>query len=216
MVSFLTVSQKMAICQGGLVMRRYKKFILLLFIACILSGCATAQLAKGPDINNLKQYTGASQVAVAMTEDVRPSTNAGSIGATSIDVPKDANNMVYNYLVSCLNENLGINIKEAGRVSQQDIAQVGAERLVVSDISSIKIYSFDAIMQPVQTEVLLNVAVLNKQGTAIYRQSYVGKYEERIGISIVSSKTGQLVESAIKNLMTQISGDDNLKKALSQ
>ena len=194
--------------------RTLVKPIFLVLAVSLVSGCATAQLAKGPDIGTLKQNSGATQVSVAMVEDARATTHAGSIGATSIDVPKDVNTMVYNYLVSHLNEDLGVNIKEAGRVSQQDIAQMGADRLIVSEISSIKVSSFDAIMQPVQTEILLNLSVLNKQGQSVYKQTYLGKYEERIGISIVASKTGQLVESAVKNLISQITSDSNFKKAL--
>ncbi len=196
--------------------RRIGKSISFLAIVGLFSGCATAQLPKGPEIGALKQNSGAAQVSVATVEDARSTTHAGSIGATSIEVPKDVNNMVYKYLVLALNEDLGINIKEAGRISQEDIAKVGADRLIVSEISSIKISSFDAIMQPVNTEILLNLSVLNKQGQSVYKQSYLGKYEERIGISIVASKTGQLVESAVKNLISQITSDSNFKKALGE
>lgn len=196
------------------------KPIFLVLAISLVSGCATAQLAKGPDTRSLKLHTGAAQVAVVMVEDARGTTRAGSIGATSVDVPTNVADMVYNYLITRLNENFEVNVKEAGKVSQADIAQlassIGVGRTIVSKITSIKISSFDAIMQPVKTEILLDLSVLDKNGQSVYKQSYLGKYEERIGLSIVESKTGQLVESAVKNLVTEVTSDNGLKKALSQ
>ena len=196
------------------------KSIFLALTVVFVSGCATAQLAKGPDTNFLKSHAGSSQVAVAMVEDIRTTTRAGSIGATSVNVPANVSLMVYNYLVICLNENFRVNIKEPGKTSQENNGQPasspGSDRVIVSKISSIKISSFDAIMQPVQTEVKLDLSVLDQKGQLVYKQSYFGKYEERIGISIVDSKTGQLVEAAVKNLMMEISNDNGLKNALAK
>ncbi len=192
----------------------------ILASSLILSGCATARLSQGPDIQSLKSHAGAAQVAVAMVEDGRGATHAGSIGATSIDVPTSVTDMVYHYLIAELNSNFGLNIKEAGKLSQEDVAQAvsssGADKVVVSKINSIKISSFDAIMQPVQTQIQLDLSVLDRRGQAIYKHSYLGEYEERIGLSMVDSKTGQLVESSVQQLMKEITNDADLKQALVQ
>ena len=186
--------------------RAFVKPMFLVLIVGLVSGCATAQLSQGPDIRSLKANAGAAEVAVAMVEDARGGTRAGSIGATSVDVPTSVANMIHRYLTTALNSELGLNIKEAGK----------ADKTVVSKITGLSIASFDAIMQPVKTQIKLDLSVLDQSSQPIYRQSYLGEYEERIGISIVDSKTGQLVESAVQRLIKEVTNDANLKKALLQ
>ena len=184
-----------------------KRASLFVIVCLALTGCATAQIAQGPSIATLKMRDGRPLVAVAMVKDARGKTNVGTIGAAGIAVPETVKNTVHNYLVNTLYDNFAVNAKGSEEAA-------GTEKLVSSQIDSISIYSFDAIMQPVDTEISLKLSVLDVQGKSVYEQSYRGMYQERIGISLVESKTGQLVEEAIRNLMAQIAGDDRLKKVL--
>ena len=151
-----------------------------------------------------------------MVQDARGNTRAGTIGATSVDVPATVKGTVNNYLINDLYGNFKVNVKPAGELpgGKGSASSFGADKLVASKITGISIQSFDAIMEPVHTQIHLNLSVYDAQGTSVYEHAYTGLYEERIGISLVDSKTGQLVEQSIKFLMGQITGDDALKKAL--
>lgn len=192
--------------------------LIVLTLAFVASGCATAHLAQGPDIQSLALRDGAPQVAVAMVKDARTSTHAGSVGAASVTVPVTIKNQVNNYLVNNLYDHFEVNIKQVGEVTDEAGATTaslyGANKLVVSQISSLKMSSFDAIMQPVHTEIQLDLSVYDQTGQSIHESSYFGTYDERIGLSFSDSKTGQLVEASVQDLMRQVSGDEDLKKVL--
>ena len=184
-----------------------KRASFLALVCFALSGCATAQIAQGPSIASLKMRDNKPLIVVAMVKDARGKTSVGTIGAAGIAVPETVKNTVHNYLVNTLYDNFAVNAKGSEGAT-------GSEKLVSSQIDAISIYSFDAIMQPVDTEIRLKLSVLDAQEKSLYEQNYAGMYQERIGMSLVETKTGQLVEEAIRNLMAQIAGDDKLKKVL--
>jgi hypothetical protein len=184
----------------------------------VVAGCATARLSKGPDVYTVSQHPSGLKVGVAKVVDQRESTKAGSIGATSVRVDKDIADMTTNYLIQTLDQQMQVNVVPVEASTPAGVASIASQRgvdaVVVSQITSVKMFSADAIMQPVSTSIDMNTVVYNRDGSEKYRRSFSGKYEKRIGLTIVDKATGELVEEAVKDMMAGVGRDTGLKEAL--
>ncbi len=196
-----------------------KRMIGFVSVALILSGCATARLSKGPESFALTQHPNAVNVGVAKVVDERTSANVGTIGAAGIRVKQaDLSDITTNYLVNSLNTELKTNVTRIVSINNENAATVAgstaADVFLATHIKRVKIFSADALMQPVEVNIDMELTVYDKAGKTIYTAPISGTYEKRIGISIVDKATGQLVESTVQDAVNNLIKDSGFRKAI--
>ncbi len=198
-----------------------KKLPFALILLGLWSGCTTARLPKSPDIYSLKSSSSNITIVIEKVSDERGTTKAGTIGAAGILVKDEIIEFTTNHLVSTLNSHMNVNIVMTGSVSPSQVNEIvhsrNANGLVAAKIKSLKIHSIDAIMQPVEVDMDLNVVVYNRQGEQIMEKTFIGHYEKRMGIvAMVDKATGELVDSVVKETMYSLVKDPEFKKAINQ
>lgn len=196
-----------------------KKIIIIMTAVLILNGCATARLSKGPDTYTLLQHSGGVNLGVAKVIDERASKNVGTIGAAGIRVNEEIVPLATNYLISYLNEKLTANITRIPDVPEAQIPSIAEQnkisKLIVTRIKKLKLFSADALMQPVEVDMDMEVTVFDAAGTQLYQQMIQGHFEKRIGLSIVDKSTGELVESTVKDTVSNLITNSNFQKVIS-
>ena len=185
-----------------------RNVFVMAFVFFALTGCATARLSKGPDPSLLIQHKEISPVGVANAVDDRESEKIGTIGATSIVVKKnDLVDLVGNHLIRYINENDSIKLVATKKK---------VEGVIVLRIKSLKMFSMDALLQPVEVDLTLELVVFDERGQEIYHRIADGHYEKRIGISVVEKSAGELVEAVVKETLSQYVKDAELKKVIAK
>lgn len=190
---------------------------LLLFSS---AGCATARLPEGPDASILIHQEPAP-VVVARASDEREGEKIGTIGATTIFVKKGGLvNLVSNHLVRYINEKVGLNVERV-EVSETDSIKLIAtkkkiEGVILLRIKSLRMFSVDALLDPVQTNLTLELVVFDEAGREIYRRVATGHHEKRIGVSVVEKSAGELVESVVKETLRQYLRDPDLRRIIAR
>lgn len=185
------------------------------------TGCITAHLSKGPDTSVLIQHEDLNPIGVAAALDDRDSEKIGTIGATTIEVKKsELTNLVSNHLIRYINEKIGLNVERV-EVSDSDSIKLIAskkkvEGIIILRIKSLRMFSLDALLQPVEVDLTLELSVFEEGGQELYRRVITGHHEKRIGISIVEKATGEIVEAAIKDTLRQYAKDPDLKRIIAR
>ncbi len=198
-----------------------KKLIVWILGLIVLSGCATAKLSKGPDPAILIHHEESVPIGVVTTMDERESEKIGTIGATSIVVKKnDLVDLVGNHLIRYINEKIGLNVERV-QINENDSIKLVAtkkkvEGVIVLRIKSLRMFSIDAILQPVEVNLTLELIVFDEVGQEIYHRIADGHYEKRIGISVVEKSAGELVEAVVKETLSQYVKDPELKKIIAK
>lgn|SRR3989338_2025715 len=197
-----------------------KKILIMILTGLVLSSCATARLAKGPDTFALLQHSGGVNLGVSKVLDERESKNVGTIGAAGIRVNDEIGPLTTNYLISFLNSKLNANIVRLPDVDKTTVPAIAkqnnVDKVMVARIKRIKMFSMDALMQPVEVDMDLEVTVFDAAGSEIYQQMIQGHYEKRIGLTIVDKSTGELVEAAVKDTVSNLITNRNFQTVLSQ
>lgn len=195
-----------------------KKTLVAAFLGVLITGCATARLSQGPDTFSLIEHSNAVRIGVPKATDARGTNKAGTIGAAFIQVKSELVDLTTNYLINYLNTRLNANVIRIKTVDSQEISSVSsqyqADRIFILKIKRLKMFSADALMQPVEVDLDLAFEVYDQTGKQIYKQEVTGHHEKRIGISIVDKTTGQLVEAAVLDAMNNLVKDPGLKKSL--
>ena len=197
-----------------------QKLLIGIAMLSLFVGCATARLPQSPDIYSLQRQASQATVLVTKVVDGRGSMKAGMIGGASIQVKKEIVEFSTSHLMSALNKNLSLNIIPTNSLSSGDIAKTiqsnQADGAVVATIRSLKMHSFDAVMEPVEVNMSMDVVVYDKNGAQLTATSVLGRYEKRIGITIVDKSTGELVGNTVKNVMDNLVKDSKIKQAIQQ
>lgn len=195
-----------------------KTLLTAVLVGALVNGCATAKLSGGPDTFSLIEHPNTVRVGVPRVVDERGTSNVGTIGAAFIQVKSELVDLTTNYLINHLNTRMNLNVERLKTAAAQDIAAASllhqTERVLVVRIKRLKMFSMDALMQPVEVDLDLECEVYDAVGKLIYRQTITGRHEKRIGISIVDKTTGKLVESAVLDAMNNLVKDPGLKKSL--
>lgn len=195
-----------------------KKIVTIAFLSVFVSGCASAKLSRGPDTFPLIEHTHSLRVGVPQAVDERGTNRAGTIGAAFIQVKSELADLTTNYLINYLNTRLNLNVERIQMAAVQDFATIfsqhNMDRVLIVKIKRLKMFSVDALMQPVEVDLDLECEVYDPSGNLIYRQTFMGHHEKRIGISIVDKTTGKLVEAAVLDAMNNLVKDPGLKKSL--
>ncbi len=188
-----------------------KKILLLLGCLLSLNACATATLPSGPTLNNLTQHSNALSVAVDVVDE-RESTKVGTIGALTVHVKKNIEDLVAGHLLTALNADKKINVVRS--YSEELGGNAGNTGIIVSKIKTLNMNSADAILDPVQVDLSLEILVKNAKGEKTLHTFAMGRYSKRIGITIVDRSTGQLVDSVVKDAVFNLMQDAKFGKAL--
>ncbi len=199
-------------------------FRLLGAIICLsggvfLSGCATAKLGSGPDVFALPQLKDRPVIGVSKVTDTRGGTQVGTIGAAGIRVKaNDLTALTTNYLLNTLSSKLDMNIQTVANFEGSDMPHYlklkHLNGYLTASVTRLKMFSADAIMQPVETNLDLQIKVYDQNGEILYDQTVSGSFEKRIGLSIVDKSTGELVNSVVEKTMEVLAQDSSLRKAL--
>lgn len=198
-----------------------RSIFLIAFVFFAVTGCATARLSKGPDTSLLVQHKEVSPIGVADAVDDRKSEKIGTIGATSIVVKKnDLVDLVGNHLIRYISEKIGLNVERV-QINENDSIKLVAmkkkvEGVIVLRIKSLRMFSMDALLQPVEVDLTLELIVFDEVGQEIYHRIADGHYEKRIGISVVEKSAGELVETVVKETLSQYVKDAELKKIIAK
>lgn len=195
------------------------KILGFLFAALLMSGCAmTAKLPPAPDADSLTKLDGATNVGVVKVEDARGTVKAGMISAQPMEVDAKIADFCTNYLIRNLNSETKVNITPLGAISEAEIASSASknnlERVLVAKLKSIQFSSIDAIMQPVQTDMQMDVFVYNQSAEIILKKNYFGKAKKWLGLTTGVNSTGKLVDASTQDLMKSLANDAELKAAL--
>ncbi len=192
-----------------------------IFLTCVLFtvvGCTTVTLPSGPKAFALVQYPNAVTLGVPKVEDARGVAKMGTIGALSINMDDKVTGFVSDYLINCLNNDLKMNVQRIKDVNAADLTSIAKEyhldRIVVGKIISLKMFSIDAILQPVETTIVLDITIYNQDGSKIYGNNFLGNNIKRVNALAVQTSAGKLVEEAVKDSMIKVKVDDDFQKAL--
>lgn len=194
------------------------KSVLVLALLAVFTGCATARLPESPDIFSLQQFSTSTRIAVPKVVDERGTNNAGTIGAAGIKVKDEIVDFTTNHLLHALNTRLNVNVVTTGPVNEAQASQAvetsNTNGLVIAKIKRLKMHSIDALMQPVEVDMDMDVLVYDKQGQKLIEKTIIGHYEKRIGLGIVDKSTGELVDATVKETMQNLVKDTDFKNAI--
>lgn len=185
-------------------------------IALLLTGCATARLSKGPDTFELIRHENRAEVGVAKAQDERKSEGAGTIGGAFVRVKKsDLTELATNYLVQYINSKVELNVVRVAMEGEASVKEIAVshmvEGIVLLKVKEMKLFSIEALLQPVEADLTLELIVFDSTGDQIYSRTVTGHNETRIGISIVENSTGKIVEAALKDALSQLVKDSELR-----
>lgn len=183
------------------------------------TGCATAKLSRGPDTYALSKHPDGIRLGVNKVVDERNGDKVGTIGAAIINVKRqDLANLATNYLISQLNTSFKANIEEVAVTAPEQIPAEAEKRnvkgLVLARISHLRMFSMDAIMQPVKVELNMEAELYDAGGQLLFNKSFPGNFEKRIGISLVEHSTGQLVEATVRDAVSNLVKDTDFKTSV--
>jgi len=201
--------------------RVMSQIALLIVVSILIQGCATAQLSKGPDTYALIEHQESAAFGIPKAMDERKGENAGTIGGALIKVKKkDLVELATNYLVQYINQKVGLNVVRI-TMSESEPAEVimakhNVDGIVVLKIKELKMFSMDALLQPVKTDLTLELMILDKSGRAIYERTVTGHDEKRIGVSMVEKSAGKIVETVVKDALSQLVKDPELRKIIAR
>lgn len=199
--------------------------LILLPVAMLLSGCATAMatLPQGPDIYSFAPRSDAATVVVARPADARADKKRlGSISALRLKMDADPSQFLGNELVAALYEQQVNGVM--GRVSSIDspesFAQAatehGAQGVLAVTIESISVESFDALMDPPTAKVTLGGILYDSQGNVVERDSVTGQVQRRINTFAAERSTGQLVGEALHDAAQRLVSREPLASAITE
>ncbi len=193
----------------------------LLLILLLINGCVGARLSSGPNTSPLIKHEDLTSVGVAATVDDRESEKVGTIGAATITVRKsDLANVVGNYLIKYINEKVGLNVERVQMNETGSIKLAASKnkvnRIIILTIKTLNMFSLDALLQPVDVNLTLELRILGEGGDEIYRRTVTAHYAKRIKIPVIEKNTGELVESVAKEALRQYSKDQDLKKIIAK
>ncbi len=196
-----------------------KDLFLITSLTLFFAGCTTARLPQGPDVFSLTKFPESeATVAVPKVVDARGTKNVGMIGAAGIQVRSDIAPFATNHLIRAVNSQMKLNVVRTEAITKNNAANIlksnNATNALVVSITSLKMHSIDAIMQPVEVDVTMGVTILNGQGQAVLEKTIAGHYEKRIGLSVVDKTTGELVDKVIQDAMFNLVKDEEIKKGL--
>jgi len=194
-------------------------FVLLTLLLLTITGCATSRIPSGPETFSTIQYEGKPKLGIIKAQDSRKEKKAGNIGLAVINVEsEDLTNMVTNHLVHCVNNDLQFNVEKVGAYLPKDMnmvaTQYGTSGTITLNVLRLELRSFDAILEPVETDIDAKVQVYDQEGKLVYEEIINGHYSERIGLSIVDKATGELINKATESLIKNIAINLNLRKTL--
>ena len=115
---------------------------------------------------------------------------------------------------------MNLNVLRIPEAPEEDFAESASQHqldgVMAGTIRALRMYSADAIMQPVRVDMDLDFEIYDRIGNQVYRTTIHGHYEERIGITIVDKSTGRLVEATVQNAIDNLARDSGLKAELSK
>lgn len=168
---------------------------LMLLGLVFLVGCATAKLPAGPDIYKLTNHPDAKIIGVVDVHDARTNKTAGSVGAASITVGDDLAELVTKNLINRFNKE-GFNVRRVDASAVSAPKDFNVDYVLKTDILAVKLFSIDAILQPVDTSITLKADVYDQDGKLTYSDSFEGKARKQVGLSFDFSAEGDLVQEA--------------------
>ncbi len=180
----------------------YQHALLVLGLA-LLTGCVTAKLPPASDAFAPQDRPGQAKVGVARVKDARASVKVGHIGAASISVKKpDLENLVTSHLMDCFNRQLGVNVERVSAETAEEAKLLadsrGVDGLVLASILNLTMTSVDAVMEPVEVALDVEVSLHDQTGRQIFKEVVLGRYSKWIGITIVDKATGKLVDATTR------------------
>lgn len=187
----------------------YSTGLLIALISLFSSGCATINLPPGPSAYELQHYEDNVIIGVTQAADLRSSNKVGTVGLATFKIKSHITQLTSEHLMNHINKSLGFNVEQ---VASNDFRIVSG--IVNSKIKEIKIFSVDAILQPVETKFILQIEVLNPNGESVFRDDFLGLHKETLGLSFTHEKEGRFIEAALINALDKLIENESFIDAL--
>jgi homospermidine synthase len=192
------------------------------FLAVGLSSCATVPISSGPNVYSLSKVEGAPMVVVPQVEDNRvDKKRLGTIGAASFNTESDLAESVTNQLLAQLHGD-GFNFERSAYIDSKDINQItekvssnNAGGLLYVSLEEVKLFSFDAIMQPTEVNVRLHAMLFDKEGNVLFDDGIQSSVSKRLGLATqgaIAKLVEQALTQSVSDLMKQDEFSNGLKK----
>jgi hypothetical protein len=196
-----------------------RKYFFLVFLILSFSGCTTVKLAQGPAIDSLPIFSNAPNVGVAKTLDQREKSYIGTIGASPIHIKEGLPEATSNYLTYNVNTLYKLNVVQIPETPDSEkITEIAKKyavtRVIVPKIKAVRMFSLDAILQPVEVNVDMLVDVYDISGKEVFHETVTGQYEKRIGLSVGNKSIASLVEMAIREAVSNLVKNENFESVV--
>jgi hypothetical protein len=149
------------------------------------------------------------------------SQRIGSISALGVTLKEDPSELVGKEVVAALHEQ-GINAT-LGHVSSEDSGafpqvaeQSQAAGVLAIAVKSIKVASFDALMDPPTATVTLEAPLYDRQGSVVERESATGRVQRRVNTFAAEKSVGELVAEATHDAAQQLVSRGSLTGAITR
>lgn len=198
-----------------------RRLIMGMVLSTLILGCSTVQRPKGIDTSTPVQHQESIAAGVAATMDDRESETIGTLGGATIAIKKnDLVDLVSNYLIRYINEKAGLNVERV-EISDTDSIKLIASKnkvkaVIILRIKSLKLFSNDVMPGLIGAELILELSVFDETGQEIYRRPVISHFENPIESPVVEKNAKELIESVIKNGLSQYGKDAELKNIIAK
>lgn len=198
-----------------------RRLIMGMVLSTLILGCSAAQRPRGMNTSAPVRHQESIAAGVAATMDDRESETIGTLGGATIELKKyELVDLVSDYLIRYINEKAGLNVERV-QINDTDSIKLIASKnkvraVIILRIKSLKLFSNDVMPRLIGAELTLDLSVFDETGQEVYRRPVISHSENPIESPGVEKNAKELIESVIKNSLSQYGKDAELKKIIAK
>lgn len=191
-----------------------------LSLLIVLTGCATVQLPRGPDVTTFARRGDAPTVVVLRPVDQRANQRTlGTIGLAQLSLREDPTELIAKQLIAALHVQ-GVNgIMSASSAPHDgacaEAAQgAGVDGVLATTIQWIAVESFDALLDRPTARVGLKAVLHNCQGIMLQQATVTGEVRRFVNTLAMEQAVGRLVAEAAQDAADRLMKRSALVQAI--